>query len=268
MSALPTLLLLGGGKMGSAMVAGWLAEGVERVVVIDPDPALAPNPDSRVSLRRSCAEIPADFTPGAIILAVKPQLAASAIAPLIGRADGTIIVSIMAGKTLAWLAEQFGAEAAVLRAMPNLPASVRQGITVVCAGAAVQPAQRLLADAILRCVGEVAFVDDERLLDPVTAVSGSGPAYVFLLVELLERAAITQGIPADLAARLARQTVIGASALLAASDQTAEALRHAVTSKAGTTERALAVLMQPEAWPYAIDAAIEAATRRSRELSS
>jgi len=266
MSTLPTLLLLGGGKMGSAMVAGWLAEGVERVVVIDPDPMVTVS-DARVTMVRNCAEIPADFTPGAIILAVKPQLAASAITPLIGRTDSAVIISIMAGKTIAWLAEQFGAEAAVLRAMPNLPASVRQGITVMCAGPAVQPAQRLMAEAILGCVGEVAFVDDERLLDPVTAVSGSGPAYVFLLVELLERAAITQGIPADLAARLARQTVIGASALLAASDQSAEALRHAVTSKAGTTERALAVLMQPEAWPYAIDAAIEAASLRSRELS-
>ncbi|HQT87929.1 MAG TPA: pyrroline-5-carboxylate reductase [Acidiphilium sp.] len=267
MTQLPALLLLGGGKMGSALLAGWRTRGVEQVVVIDPDPAATALADGKVTVVTSCAAIPAGFAPAAIILAVKPQLAAEALAPLAGRIGDAVVISIMAGKTIAWLRALCGAEAAVLRAMPNTPAAVRQGVTVVCAGANVRPTQIALAEALLGCVGIVSFIENEALLDPVTAVSGSGPAYVFLLVELLEQAAIAQGIPADLAATLARQTVIGAGALLAASDQPAASLRKAVTSKAGTTEQALAVLMDPIAWPSAVNAAIAAATQRSRELS-
>ena len=137
-----------------------------------------------------------------------------------------------------------GAQAAVVRAMPNTPAAVRQGITVACAGPGVTAAQRALCDRLLAAIGAVAWVEDEALIDPVTAVSGGGPAYVFLLAELLERAAIEQGIPADLARLLARQTVAGSGALLAASTEDAAALRRAVTSPRGTTERALAVLME------------------------
>lgn len=268
MTKLPALLLIGGGKMGSALLAGWRARGVERVVVIDPDPASRALADHEVTVVDTCAAIPAEFAPAAIILAVKPQIAAEALAPLAGRMADAVVISIMAGKTIAWLTAQCGTGAAVLRAMPNTPAAVRQGVTVVCAGANVRPAQRALAEALLGCVGLVSFIEDETLLDPVTAVSGSGPAYVFLLVELLEQAAIAQGISADLAAKLARQTVIGAGALLAASDQPAASLRKAVTSKGGTTEQALAVLMDPQAWPRAVNAAIEAATQRSRELSA
>jgi pyrroline-5-carboxylate reductase len=173
----------------------------------------------------------------------------------------------MAGKTAADVVAMLGAEARVVRAMPNTPAAVRQGITVAVAGAGVADAERALCDRLLTAIGEVAWTTDEALLDPVTAVSGSGPAYVFLLAELLEAAAVAQGLPANLARRLARQTVIGAGALLAASPEDAADLRRAVTSPKGTTEAALAVLMAPEAWPHAIDEAVTAATRRSRELS-
>jgi pyrroline-5-carboxylate reductase len=151
--------------------------------------------------------------------------------------------------------------------MPNTPAAIRQGITVACPGPGVTPVQRALCDTLLQAVGEVAWVEDERLIDPVTAVSGGGPAYVFLLAELLEQAAVEQGIPPDLARRLARRTVSGSGALLAASEQDAAELRRAVTSPKGTTERALAVLMERQAWPDAVSRAIAAATARSRELA-
>jgi pyrroline-5-carboxylate reductase len=173
----------------------------------------------------------------------------------------------MAGRTIAGLRDLLGAPAAVVRAMPNTPAAVRQGITVACAGPGVSAAQRGLCDTLLAAIGAVAWVEDEGLIDPVTAVSGGGPAYVFLLAELLERAAIEQGIPADLARLLARQTVAGSGALLAASTEDAAALRRAVTSPRGTTERALAVLMEEQAWPALISRAIAAATARSRELA-
>jgi len=154
-----------------------------------------------------------------------------------------------------------------VRAMPNTPAAIRQGFSVAFAAEAVSPAQRALADTLLAATGEVAWVDQEPLLDPVTAVSGGGPAYVFLLAEVMEAAAIAQGIPPDLARRMARATVAGSGALLAASAEDAAQLRRNVTSPKGTTERALAVLMAEGAWPALMDRAIAAATARSRELA-
>ena len=172
----------------------------------------------------------------------------------------------MAGRTIAGMQALLGGEAAIVRAMPNTPAAVRQGVTVACPGLGVDTPQRVLCERLLQAIGVVAWVEDEALLDPVTAVSGSGPAYVFLLAELMEQAAREQGIPADLA-RLCAQTVSGSGALLAASEEDAAALRIAVTSPGGTTERALAVLMDSEAWPAALSKAIAAATVRSRELA-
>lgn len=262
-AVLPPLLLVGGGKMGAAMLAGWRERGISRVVVIDPSvPSLG---DARVSVVADADSVPSDFRPGAVVLAIKPQVAAEAIAPL-ARCEGAVFVSIMAGKTIAWLTASCGT-GAIVRAMPNTPAAVRQGITVACAAPAVTEPQRALAEALLGAVGMVDFVADEALLDAVTAVSGGGPAYVFLLAELLEAAAVEQGIPAGLARRLARQTVIGSAALLGASPEPADALRRAVTSPNGTTERALAVLMASDAWPATVSRAIAAATVRSRELA-
>jgi pyrroline-5-carboxylate reductase len=173
----------------------------------------------------------------------------------------------MAGRTIAGMRALLGADAAIVRAMPNTPAAVRQGITVGCPGPGVTEAQRALCDDLLHAIGDVAWVADEALLDPVTAVSGSGPAYVFLLAELMEQAAIAQGIPAPLARRLARKTVSGSGALLDASAEDAAALRVAVTSPGGTTQAALSVLMAAGNWPANLDAAIAAATTRSRELA-
>jgi len=173
----------------------------------------------------------------------------------------------MAGRTIAGIAALIGPNAAIVRAMPNTPAAVRQGVTVGCPSPTVSTPQKTLCDRLLQAIGKVAWIDDEALLDPVTAVSGSGPAYIFLLAELMEQAAIEQGIPPDLARLLARQTVSGSGALLAASPESAADLRKAVTSPGGTTAEALSILMHPDAWPITMSQAIAAATSRSRELA-
>lgn len=263
--SLPPLLLVGGGRMGSALLAGWREAGISEVVAVDPAPTAAALSGEGVSVVRHGEDIPTGFTPEAIVLAVKPQNAEAALPPLARYCGASLFLSIMAGRTIGWLAGRLPG-AAIIRAMPNTPAAVRMGITVAVGGPGVSAGQRLLGRSLLEAAGQVSFVEDEALLDPVTAVSGGGPAYVFLLAELLERAAVEQGIPAALARTLARQTIIGSAALLAASEEDAAALRQAVTSPKGTTERALAVLMAETAWPAAISNAIEAATLRSREL--
>jgi pyrroline-5-carboxylate reductase len=263
---LPPLLLVGGGRMGSALLAGWREGGVSKVVVVDPSPDAARLADNHVTVVSSVSEIPSGFTPQAIVLAVKPQIAGDVAPALAPYARTCLSVSIMAGRTIGWLAAWLGDGAAIIRAMPNTPAAVRMGMTVAVAGPHVSAKQLELGHSLLAAAGLVYFIEDEALLDPVTAISGGGPAYVFLLAELLERAAVEQGLPADLAGVLARQTIIGSGALLAASTEDAAALRRAVTSPKGTTERALAVLMQDQAWPASVSAAIAAATARSREL--
>ena len=260
---IPPVLLVGGGRIGSAMVAGWRDAGLQPSFAVDP--ALPPL-GAGVDVVADAGAVPRGFHPAAVVLAVKPQVAQEVV-PLYKRwaEAGAVVLSVMAGRTLAGLRAALGPDAAVVRAMPNTPAAIRQGITVAVAGPGVSAPQRALCGTLLRAAGDVAWVEDEALMDPVTAVSGSGPAYVFLLAELLEAAALAQGIPPGLASRLARQTVAGAGAMLAASAEPADALRRAVTSPGGTTERALGVLMAE--WPAAMERAVDAATRRSRELS-
>ncbi len=261
---LPPLLLVGCGKMGGAMLEGWRERGLSEAVVVDPYLAAAP---AGVTLVREASAIPAGFAPAAVVLAIKPQEAPAALPAYARFAGGAVFASVMAGRTVAFMRGLLGAEAAVVRAMPNTPAAVRRGFTVACAGPGVSSGQRALADALLGATGEIAWVEEEGLLDPVTAVSGGGPAYVFLLAELMEQAAVEQGIPRDLARRMARATVAGSGALLAASAEDAAQLRKNVTSPKGTTERALAVLMEEAAWPELMSKAIAAATARSRELA-
>lgn len=264
---LPPVLLIGGGRMGGALLHGWQERGLAPSVVLDPAPEAAALERPGIDVVASADAIPPDFRPAALVLAVKPQIAAAALAPL-GRmaADGIVALSIMAGRTLAGIGALLPG-ATLVRAMPNTPAAIGRGITVACAGPGVSEAQRVLCGALLAAVGEVAWVEDEAMLDAVTAVSGSGPAYVFLLAELLERAAVEQGLPPALARQLARATVAGSGALLAASSEDAAALRRAVTSPGGTTERALTVLMDEAAWPASLSRAVAAATQRSRELA-
>lgn len=265
--SIPPILLVGCGRMGSAMLAGWREQGLAASVAVDPAPAAAGWAGADLTVVANAGEIPTGFTPAALVFAIKPQNAVETL-PLYRRFAGeAVFLSIMAGRTIGGMRSLLGDAASIVRAMPNTPAAVRQGVTVACPGPGVDPSQRVLCERLLEAIGVVAWVEDEGLLDPVTAVSGSGPAYVFLLAELMEQAAREQGIPADLARLLARQTVAGSGALLAASTEDAAALRTAVTSPGGTTERALAVLMAAEAWPSALSRAIAEATVRSRELA-
>jgi pyrroline-5-carboxylate reductase len=266
-SQIPPLLLVGCGRMGSAMLAGWRERGLSPSFAVDPSPDAARSAGDDLTVVGDLASVPEGFTPAAVILAVKPQSAADAIPAYAGFALSAVFLSIMAGRTIGGIQSLLGGSAAIVRAMPNTPAAVRQGITVATPNPSVTPGQRTLCEDLLRAIGLVEWVEQEALLDPVTAVSGSGPAYVFLLAELMEQAAIEQGIAPDLARILARQTVAGSGALLAASPESAAELRKAVTSPAGTTEAALKVLMAPEAMPKALSEAIAAATRRSRELA-
>jgi pyrroline-5-carboxylate reductase len=265
--AIPPILLVGCGRMGSAMLAGWREQGLAPSVAVDPAPSAASFAGPDMMVVADVAAIPDGFAPAAVVLAVKPQNAAATLPAYARFAPNTVFLSIMAGRTIAGIGALIGPSAAIVRAMPNTPAAVRQGVTVGCPSPSVSTPQRALCDRLLQAIGKVAWVEDEALLDPVTAVSGSGPAYVFLLAELMEQAAIEQGIPPDLARLLARQTVSGSGALLAASPEDAAALRVAVTSPGGTTAEALSVLMNPDAWPIAMSQAIAAATRRSRELA-
>jgi pyrroline-5-carboxylate reductase len=265
--SIPPILLVGCGRMGSSMLAGWREEGLAPSVAVDPAPTAASFAGADMTVVADSADIPAGFIPAAVVLAVKPQNAAGTLPAYARFAGSSVFLSIMAGRTIGGISALLGPSAAIVRAMPNTPAAVRQGITVGCPGPGVSAAQRALCDRLLRAIGTVAWVEDEALLDPVTAVSGSGPAYVFLLAELMEQAAIEQGIPPDLARLLARQTVAGSGTLLAASPDDAASLRKAVTSPGGTTAEALSVLMNPDAWPTAVSQAIAAATRRSRELA-
>ena len=267
MGAIPPILLVGCGRMGSALLSGWREQGLAPSVAVDPASSAGAFAGPDMTVVAGPAAIPDGFAPAAVVLAVKPQNAAATLPAYARFAPNSVFLSIMAGRTLTGIGSSIGASAAIVRAMPNTPAAVRQGVTVACPGPGVSAQQKALCDRLLRAIGKVAWVEDEALLDPVTAVSGSGPAYVFLLAELMEQAAIEQGIPPDLARLLARQTVAGSGALLAASPDDASALRIAVTSPGGTTAAALSVLMNPDAWPIAMSQAIAAATRRSRELA-
>jgi len=264
---LPPILLVGGGRMGAALLAGWREQGLTTAIIIDPAPDTAKLAAPGIQVFATPAEIPAGFTPQAVILAVKPQTAAQALPAYARFAGSAVFISIMAGKTLHAIAKMLGCQAAIIRAMPNTPAAVRQGFTVAVANTHVAAPRRDLANRLLKAVGDVAWVTDEDLLDPVTAISGGGPAYVFLLTELLEKAALAQGIQPDLARAMSRQTIIGSAALLASTTDDAATLRIAVTSPKGTTEQALAILRADTALPALFQTAIEAATQRSRELS-
>ena len=267
MGCIPPILLVGCGRMGSAMLSGWREQGLAPSFAVDPAASAGSFAGPDMTVVADAGAIPDGFAPAAVVLAVKPQTAAAVLPAYARFGAHAVFLSIMAGRTIAGIGALVGASAAIVRAMPNTPAAVRQGVTVACSGFGVSAQHKALCDRLLQAIGKVAWIDDEALLDPVTAVSGSGPAYVFLLAELMEQAAIEQGIPPDLARLLARQTVAGSGALLAASPDDAAALRVAVTSPNGTTAAALAVLMEPDAWPIAVSQAIASATRRSRELA-
>jgi pyrroline-5-carboxylate reductase len=260
------LVLVGAGNMGAAMLRGWLALGLDptRAAIIEPSPSkeIAAWPSLRINPDTD------GLNASAIVIAVKPQVANAVVptlAPLIGPA--TLVISIMAGRKLDSLQQSLSTPCAIVRAMPNTPAAVGRGITVAVANDKVTPQQRDLADRLLKAIGLVEWVSDESLIDAVTAVSGSGPAYVFLLAESLARAGAAAGLPSDLAQRLARATVAGAGELLHRSPLDAATLRTNVTSPGGTTAAALAVLMSENGLDRLMQEAVVAATKRSRELA-
>ncbi|MCJ2058230.1 pyrroline-5-carboxylate reductase [Methylobacterium sp. J-048] len=263
-----SLVLAGAGKMGGAMLAGWLDAGLDprATTIVDPVPARA---IVDLCAQRGIRLNPTEPEPGAVlVLAIKPQgldAAAFGLDRLVG--SDTLLVSILAGKTIADLRTRLPRARAVVRAMPNLPASIGRGATGACASPEVTPAQRDTADALFAANGAVAWLADEAQIDAVTAVSGSGPAYVFLLVEALAEAGIAAGLDPAVAQALARATVAGAGALLDASPEEAAELRRNVTSPGGTTAAALDVLMRPDGLAPLMREAVAAAKRRAAELA-
>ncbi|MGY3440293.1 pyrroline-5-carboxylate reductase [Bradyrhizobium sp. USDA 4473] len=262
-----TIALAGAGKMGGAMLTGWLAQGLapKQVAVIDPhlSPEISALAAKGVRLNPQAREL---GTVDTLVVAVKPQSfrdAGAALKALVG--PSTLVVSIMAGTTIAALEEVVGG--AVVRAMPNTPAAIGRGITVAVPSKRVTAARRAMTDALLKATGLVEWVDDEGLMDAVTAVSGSGPAYVFLLAEELARAGVAAGLPEQLATTLARATVAGSGELLHRSDQPSATLRQNVTSPGGTTAAALEVLMASDGLQPLMARAVAAATQRSKELA-
>ncbi len=263
---------IGAGKMGSAILAGALERGLPPALVRVQEPS--PNADvsallSRHGLKAEARLAPSDPPTSILILAVKPQAMGDvlpAIAPLV--APQTLIVSIAAGKPIAFYEALLPDGTAIVRAMPNTPAAIGKGITICCANASVSLAQRAACAALLATVGEVDWIEDEDLMDAVTAVSGSGPAYVFHLVEAMAKAGVAAGLDETLAMKLARATVSGSGALMEASPEAAATLRQNVTSPGGTTAAALDVLMRDgDGLGDLMTRAILAAQKRGRELA-
>jgi pyrroline-5-carboxylate reductase len=265
-----TLLLVGCGQMGSAMLRGWLARrAAGRYFVVEPAGSHASLADaSGIGWHHAADELPDGLEPDAVVFAVKPQII-DAVLPDYRRwaASRAVFLSIAAGKTIAGIARHLG-DAAIVRAMPNTPAAIGRAITVACPNSRVTAAHRRLCEALLSAIGESTWVEDEALMDPVTAVSGSGPAYVFLLIEALAAAGEQAGLPADLALRLARETVAGAGELARVASEPPARLRENVTSPGGTTRAALDVLMAADGLSALLERAVAAATARSRELAN
>ena len=265
-----TLVLVGCGKMGSAMLEGWLSRGIEasKIIVMEP----MPSPELRTLVSKHGVRL--NPSPNSIkdvevvIVAVKPQMMTDVLPNLLPlMAAKPLVLSIAAGKTIATFEAAFGKATSIIRTMPNTPAAIGRGITAMVGNAHVSSAQMKLAEELLATTGEVVQVDNEAAIDLVTAVSGSGPAYVFLLAETLAAAGEKVGLPKELAVRLARATVAGSGELMRQSGIDAAILRQNVTSLNGTTFAALQVLMADDGMQQLMNKAVEAAARRSRELA-
>ena len=258
------MVLLGCGKMGSAMLAGWLDRGLppSAVTVIDPKPSdWLQGTGVRIN-----QDLPRD--PAVALIAVKPQMMGEALPQLQALGAGTLFISVAAGTQIAAFEKVFGG-APIVRAMPNTPAAVGRGITAIVGNAAATADHLDTAETLLSAVGQVVRLEGEHQMDAVTAVSGSGPAYVFHLIETLAAAGEAEGLPGGLALHLARATVAGAGALAEGSDEGPDQLRVNVTSPNGTTQAALEVLMDEESgFPPLLRRAVAAAARRSRELAN
>jgi pyrroline-5-carboxylate reductase len=266
------LLLVGCGKMGSALLRGWLAHGLRAadVFVVEPDAGSREGAREhyRVSAVAEAKGLPSDLRPRALVFAIKPQSMAAVLPAYRALArSGAVVLSIAAGTAIARFTAAFGERTPVVRAMPNTPAAIGAGVTALYANPNVDVGQKQLCEALMAAVGAVHWIDDEEQMHAITAMSGGGPAYVFLLIETLAKAGIACGLPADLAWPLARATVAGSGALAAHSNEPVEVLRRNVTSPGGTTQAALEVLMAKDGIGALLERAIAAATRRSHELA-
>jgi pyrroline-5-carboxylate reductase len=258
------LVLLGCGKMGTALLTGWLAAGVPPASIW----VIEPNPTDWLRSARVHLNEGVPPNPAVALLAVKPQMMGAALPALQALGSGrTLFISIAAGTTIAAFEAALGAATPIIRTMPNTPAMVGRGITALCRNAHASDKDMALARALMAAVGEVVDLAGEHQIDAVTAVSGSGPAYVFHLIETMAAAGVAEGLPTDVAMQLARSTVCGAGELAFQSPETAAQLRINVTSPAGTTAAALGVLMDPETgFPALLKRAVKAAADRGREL--
>lgn len=277
--SLQDILLLGCGKMGTAMLSGWLADvsvNNRRFTIIDPQFAGAEAATTHplaasegVRFLADADELATDYAPLLVILAVKPQMMQQALAPLAGRFGGeTVWLSIAAGLSISWFQAELGQAARVIRSMPNTPAAIGRGITALYPSPGVPEEMMLVAERMMQAVGAVVRLQDEAQIDAVTAISGSGPAYVFLLREVLAEAAGDLGLEPVLASALAEATLTGAAALLEASEEDAATLRRNVTSPGGTTQAALQVLMDDDGLAALLRRATRAARDRAVELGS
>ena len=264
------ILLVGCGKMGGALLSGWLEQGIpaKNIQAIEPFQDFArPFLDQGITFHNSLDVLDTDFAPDFVLFAIKPQIMDEVI-PAYSRFSGKCtFISIAAGKTTSYFERKLGKDSAIIRTMPNMPASIRQGVTVACGNPYVTSKAKETCLSLLTAVGEANWLDDERLIDAVTAVSGSGPAYVFLLAETMAKAGINAGLSPKIAHRLASQTIAGSGALLVQSDENAETLRESVTSPGGTTEAALSILMGKNGVQKLISEAVSKAIERSKELA-
>ena len=269
-----TILLVGCGRMGGGLLEGWIKNGLNPVdaIIVEPTGRDSIRPCAKhraLTCLRDVGEVPSDFVPDVILFAVKPQVADSVVASYRRfTAKRPVFLSVIAGKTTGYFQNYLGDDVAIVRAMPNTPAAVGHAISVLYAAPGVSAVQRRVCEVLMAAVGHVEWIADENLMDAVTAVSGSGPAYVFLMIECLRDAGIAAGLPAQLAEHLARDTIIGSGALLEHDpDAAPDVLRHNVTSPGGTTAAALSVLMGEGGLKAIMTDAVAAAVRRSRELA-
>jgi len=263
-----SILLIGAGRMGSALLKGWLKTGAKSIQVVEPKPS----PELRklakakkISLFAAPSQVKA--RPSVCVVAIKPQVLKGEAAALAGfAARGALMLSIAAGTSIEALTKAWGKKSRIIRAMPNTPGAIGAGISGLYAARGVTPADKKRAVKLLSALGQTEWVAREELIDSVTAVSGSGPAYLFLMAEALTEAGVAEGLPRAQAEKFARATVAGAGALLAADKSPASALREAVTSPGGTTAAALSVLMADDGLVALMKRAVNAARKRAEEL--
>ena len=264
------ICLVGCGKMGGALLDGWLSNGIDEndLIVIEPHGLERTGTRSGLTVIEDPKDLKTDFSPKVIVFAVKPQVLDSVI-PLYKnfKAKGLVYISIAAGRTIASFERLLGDDAGIIRVMPNTPASIGRGISVACGNSNVTDMQKANCLELFNAVGATAWIKQEALMDPVTAVSGSGPAYVFLLIESLTKAGVNAGLEQELAEKLAKVTVAGSGALALQAMESLASLREAVTSPGGTTAAALDVLMGEKSMMKLMDRAVKAATDRSRILA-